>query len=54
VGFGISNGRQAREAAASADAVVVGSALVQAARAGTLASLVRELAEAVHGKSAKT
>ncbi len=49
VGFGISNGRQAREAAAYADAVVVGSALVQAARAGTLAELVRELAAAVHG-----
>jgi tryptophan synthase alpha chain len=50
VGFGISNGRQAREAAAYADAVVVGSALVQAARAGKLADLVRELAAAVHGK----
>lgn len=50
VGFGISNGRQAREAAAYADAVVVGSALVQAAREGTLAALVRELAAAVHGQ----
>lgn len=49
VGFGISNGAQARAAAASADAVVVGSALVQAARSGKLASLVRELASAVHG-----
>lgn len=49
VGFGISNGRQAREAAALADAVVVGSALVQAARDGKLAALVRELAQAVHG-----
>ena len=51
VGFSISNGRQAREAAAFADAVVVGSALVQAARDGKLAALVRELAEAMHGKS---
>jgi len=53
VGFGISNGRQAREAAVFADAVVVGSALVQAARDGNLAALVQELAEAVHGKSPK-
>ncbi len=50
VGFGISNGQQAREAAGYADAVVVGSALIQAARAGTLATLVRELAVAVHGQ----
>ncbi len=49
VGFGISDGAQARAAAANADAVVVGSALVQAARAGKLAALVRELASAVHG-----
>ena len=49
VGFGISNGRQAREAAAYADAVVVGSALIRAAQAGKLAPLVRELAAAVHG-----
>ena len=31
VGFGISNGEQARVAAAAADGVVVGSALIQAA-----------------------
>jgi len=48
VGFGISNGKQARLAAAYADAVVVGSALVKAARSGKLATLVRELANAVH------
>ncbi len=52
VGFGISNGQQAREAAAYADAIVVGSALIQAARAGTLAALVHELAAAVHGRPA--
>jgi tryptophan synthase alpha chain len=54
VGFGISNGQQARAAAANANAVVVGSALVQAARADKLAALVRELAAAVHGPAAKT
>jgi len=48
-GFGISDGAQAREAARHADAVVVGSALVEAARAGRLAERVRELAAAVHG-----
>lgn len=48
-GFGISNGAQARAAARHADAVVVGSALVEAARKGRLAELVRELATAVHG-----
>ena len=48
-GFGISNGAQARKAARHADAVVVGSALVEAAGAGHLAKLVRELSTAVHG-----
>ena len=48
-GFGISNGAQARAAARHADAVVVGSALVEAARTGRLAELIRELAAAVHG-----
>jgi len=43
VGFGISSGQQAREAAAAADGVVVGSALVQAARADRLPEFVREL-----------
>jgi len=48
-GFGISDGVQARKAARHADAVVVGSALVEAAGAGHLAKLVRELSAAVHG-----
>ncbi|MDP2990156.1 MAG: tryptophan synthase subunit alpha [Kiritimatiellota bacterium] len=48
-GFGINDGAQARVAARHADAVVVGSALVEAARAGRLAELIRELAAAVHG-----
>jgi len=48
-GFGISDGAQARAAARHADAVVVGSALVEAARKGRLAALVRELAAAIHG-----
>jgi tryptophan synthase alpha chain len=43
VGFGVSSGDQARRAAASADAVVVGSALVRAAREQRLGPLVREL-----------
>jgi tryptophan synthase alpha chain len=47
VGFGVGNGEQARRAAASADAVVVGSALVKAARDGTLAELVTELRAAL-------
>ncbi len=42
-GFGVSDGRQAREAAGGADAVVVGSALVKAAREGRLAELVDDL-----------
>lgn len=47
-GFGISNGAQARVAAQHADAVVVGSALVEAASKGRLAKLVRELAAVIH------
>lgn len=47
VGFGVSSGEQARLAARSADAVVVGSALVRAAREGRLAGLVRELRQAL-------
>lgn len=43
VGFGVSTGAQARAAAQSADAVVVGSALVKAAHEGRLPALVREL-----------
>ncbi len=50
VGFGISTPAQARAAAALADGVVVGSALVDALSAGGLGALervVRELAAAV-------
>ncbi|MBN1557235.1 MAG: tryptophan synthase subunit alpha [Lentisphaerae bacterium] len=49
VGFGISNGAQARRAAEAADAVVVGSALIQAAGAGRLPELVRALRDALTG-----
>jgi tryptophan synthase alpha chain len=48
VGFGISNAEQARIAAKNADAVVVGSALVEAAKENRLKSFVRQLAKAVH------
>ncbi|MBM4143847.1 MAG: tryptophan synthase subunit alpha [Lentisphaerae bacterium] len=47
VGFGVSNGAQARAASAAADAVVVGSALVKAAREGRLPALVSELRAAL-------
>ncbi|MCK5849622.1 MAG: tryptophan synthase subunit alpha [Kiritimatiellae bacterium] len=43
VGFGVSNGAQAAEAARTANAVVVGSALVKAAQSGTLVDVVRDL-----------
>lgn len=46
-GFGISEPEQAAAVAAFADAVVVGSALVRAARNGGLVDLVKGLAEAV-------
>ncbi len=47
VGFGIGNARQAEQAASCADAVVVGSALIEAAQAGHLADKVRELRSAL-------
>jgi tryptophan synthase alpha chain len=47
VGFGVSDGARARQLGAHADAVVVGSALVRAAREDRLAPLVRELAAAL-------
>lgn len=50
VGFGVSSGEQARAVGQSADAVVVGSALVRAAQAGGLADLVKELCEALSGE----
>jgi len=46
-GFGVSDGPQARAVAGLADGVVVGSALVKAAREGRLAQLVRELRAAL-------
>jgi len=49
-GFGISSGAQAVEAARHADAVVVGSALIAAAREGRLTALVREIREGLDGE----
>lgn len=51
-GFGVSNGEQAAQAAAAADAVVVGSALVRAATAGReqLVELVRDIREGLRAK----
>lgn len=46
-GFGISNGKQAAEAASAADAIVVGSALVAASREGHLVPLVKEISAAL-------
>lgn len=43
VGFGVSNGAQAAAVARVADAVVVGSALITAAREGRLVELVQEI-----------
>jgi len=43
VGFGVSNGKQARAVGEAADGVVVGSALVKAAHDGGLASLIKDL-----------
>ncbi len=51
VGFGVSTGAQAREAAGMADAVVVGSALVKAAaQPDGLGPLVRELRAGLDGR----
>ncbi|MBT3194348.1 MAG: tryptophan synthase subunit alpha [Verrucomicrobia bacterium] len=47
VGFGVSSGVQAKAAAEHADAVVVGSALISAARDGRLESLVCEIRAAL-------
>ena len=48
-GFGVSNGAQAAEAARAADAVVVGSALINAAREGALAELVQDIRKGLGG-----
>ncbi len=47
VGFGVSNVQQARAVAEEADAVVVGSAFVRAAKEGKLVELVREIRDAL-------
>lgn len=47
VGFGISSAKQAFDVARYADGIVVGSALIQTARKGTLKSFVRELRKAL-------
>jgi tryptophan synthase alpha chain len=47
VGFGVSDGKQARIACEAADAVVVGSALVKAAGEGRLVELVKDLRTAL-------
>lgn len=47
-GFGISNASQARVAVQHADAIVVGSALVEAARNNRLKTFVRQLANVLH------
>jgi tryptophan synthase alpha chain len=49
-GFGVRDGAQARRAAEAADAVVVGSALVNAARDGVLEALVTELRTALDAR----
>lgn len=46
-GFGVSTGEQAAAVATAADAVVVGSSLIQAARSNRLEALVRELRSAL-------
>ena len=53
VGFGVRTAAQARRIARYADAVVVGSALVEAARRRRLAILVRELAAALGRRKEK-
>ncbi len=49
VGFGVSDGAQARAAATHADAVVVGSALVRAAQEKRVAALVKDLRAGLDG-----
>jgi tryptophan synthase alpha chain len=48
VGFGISKAEQAKAAAKFADAVVVGSALMQAIDRGKVASFIRSLVKVLH------
>ncbi len=49
VGFGVSDGRQAAQVGAAADAVVVGSALIEAAQAGALTERLRDLRSGLDG-----
>lgn len=51
VGFGISSAKQASDVARYADGIVVGSALIQSARDGTLKSFVKELRQALDTQS---
>jgi tryptophan synthase alpha chain len=50
VGFGVGSGEQARAACSSADAVVVGSALIRASLKGNLGKFVRELRQSLDGE----
>ncbi|MFO7871305.1 MAG: tryptophan synthase subunit alpha [Kiritimatiellia bacterium] len=50
VGFGVRNSEQARSLSRMADAVVVGSALVEAARENRLKTLVADLSRSLRGK----
>lgn len=52
VGFGVSSGEQAHRAAQQADAVVVGSALIRAAREGRLPELVGDLRRGIDAAEA--
>lgn len=52
-GFGISNGSQAKRIAEWADGVVVGSALIEAARENRLAPFVRDLRNALGSEEPK-
>ena len=51
VGLGVSNGQQALEISQYADGVIVGSALIRAAKDGlrSLEALAKELSEGVRG-----
>jgi tryptophan synthase alpha chain len=51
-GFGVSNGKQAADAARDADGIVVGSALIAAARDGNLGDFVREIRSGLDGMGA--
>lgn len=50
VGLGVRNGEQAAEIAQYADGVIVGSALIESVRNGTVEALIQELAVGVRAK----